>query len=426
MIGKTLVAVATVGLVATPLSAQEPRTVTLDETIALAMTYSPTMEQARGNITNASWGKRTAIGNWLPSLSLSSGVSTNSSSQFDPTTQRTVSGSSTSYSAQLNMGIDIFDGFRRIAQGNSASADAASAEAGLINSEFQTALQAKQAYFAALASDELLRVSETRLRRAEEQLQISRDKLANGTAIRSDTLGSVVELGTSQLQLLQARTALATSEATLAATIGVLGSVSAFRDTLLLRPVRLDTGELRTTVLLESPAIVQADAVTRSAQANLSVARAQYFPTVGASFTNSWSGRNVSALNGSWSLRLSASWQIFNGFTREANAARNSVSLDVSRAQAEDTKRRVNANLTQAFASLAAAEARHLIAVATIAAAEEQLRIEQERYRLGATTIVEVLTIQGNLEQAQVDRIQALFDFLVAKAEIESLVGREL
>ena len=100
--------------------------------------------------------------------------------------------------------------------------------------------------------------------------------------------------------------------------------------------------------------------------------------------------------------------------------------LDVARAQREDTRRQVNADLTQYFASLAAAETRHDVAVASIAAAQEQLRIEQERYRLGATTIVEVLTIQGNREQAEVDRIQALFDYLVAKAQIESLIGREL
>lgn len=425
MIGRSFLTIAVVGLVAAPLGAQQ-RTVTLDETMALALTVSPAMEQARGNITNAAWGKRTAIGNWLPSLSLSSGVSTNSSSQFDPTTQRTVTGSSTSYSASLNVGLDIFDGFRRIAEGRSASANAASANAALINSEFQTILQAKQAYFAALASDELLRVSRTRLQRAEEQLQISRDKLANGSAIRSDTLGSVVELGTSQLQLLNALTAVATSEANLAATIGILGSVSAYRDTLLLRPVQMDTAQLRTLIVLESPAVLQAEALARSSEANLSVARAQYFPSIGASFSNSWSGRQISGLNGSWSLRLSASWPIFNGFAREANSARNAVALDVSRSQAADTKRRVNAELTQYFASLAASEARHLIAVASIAAAGEQLRIEQERYRLGATTIVEVLTVQGNLEQAQVDRIQALFDFLVAKAQIESLIGREL
>ena len=420
-----LLAGVVLGILAGPVGAQQ-RTVTMDEAIALALQTSPIMAQARGNITNASWGKRTVLGSWLPSLSLSSAVSSNSSSQFDPNTQRTVTGSSTSYSAGFNAGLVLFSGFRRIAEGRSAGADAASADAGLIASEFQTILQTKQVFFSALASAELLRVSETRLERAQQQLQISRDKLANGTAIRSDTLGSVVEQGNARLQLLTAQTSVATSEANLAAVIGIDGSVSAFGDSAFFRPIQLDTAELRQIVIIEAPTIVQTEAQTRSAEANLSVARAQYFPTVSASYSNNWSGRQVAALNGSWSLRLSASWPIFNGFTREANAVRNSVALDVARAQREDTRRQVNADLTQYFASLSAAETRHDVAVTSIAAAQEQLRIEQERYRLGATTIVEVLTIQGNREQAEVDRIQALFDYLVAKAQIESLIGREL
>ena len=96
-------------------------------------------------------------------------------------------------------------------------------------------------------------------------------------------------------------------------------------DSAFFRPIQLDTAELRQIVIIEAPTIVQTEAQTRSAEANLSVARAQYFPTVSASYSNNWSGRQVAALNGSWSLRLSASWPIFNGFTREANAVRNSV-----------------------------------------------------------------------------------------------------
>jgi outer membrane protein TolC len=394
--------------------------------IGLALQTSPVMTQARGNVSNAAWQKRTVIGSWLPSLNLSSGLAQQSSSQFNPTTQQTVTSSSTSYSATLSASVALFSGFRRIAQGRAAGAEAASAEAGLIASEFQTILQTKQAFFAALAAAELLRVSEIRLQRAQEQLQITRDKLANGTAIRSDTLGSVVEFGNAQLQLLTAQTSLATSEANLAAVIGITGSVSAVGDSTFFTPVQLDTAQLREMVMLEAPTIVQSEALTRSAQANLSVARAQYFPTVNASFSNAWAGREISAINSSWSLRLSANWPLFNGFTREANAVRNAVALDVARAQEENNRRQVNADLTQYFAALAAAETRHAVAVASIAAAQEQLRIEQERYRLGATTIVEVLTIQGNREQAEVDRIQALFDYLVAKAQIESLIGREL
>ena len=52
--------------------------------------------------------------------------------------------------------------------------------------------------------------------------------------------------------------------------------------------------------------------------------------------------------------------------------------------------------------------------------------MQQERYTLGMATIVDVLTSQVSLDQAEVDIVRARFDFLVAKAQIEALIGREL
>ena len=62
----------------------------------------------------------------------------------------------------------------------------------------------------------------------------------------------------------------------------------------------------------------------------------------------------------------------------------------------------------------------------SIRAAEEDLRVQQERYRLGASTIVDLLTSQEALDQAEVDAVNARFDYLRAKAQIEALIGRPL
>jgi len=102
------------------------------------------------------------------------------------------------------------------------------------------------------------------------------------------------------------------------------------------------------------------------------------------------------------------------------------MALESARAQAEDSRRQVNADLTVYLASLAAARSMLEIAAASRAASEEDLRVQRERYRLGAATIVDVLASQVNLDQAEVDIVQARFDYLVAKAQIEALVGREL
>ena len=86
----------------------------------------------------------------------------------------------------------------------------------------------------------------------------------------------------------------------------------------------------------------------------------------------------------------------------------------------------MNATLTQHLAALAAARTSIEIALASRIAADEDLRVLQERYRLGAATILDLLTSQITLDQAEVDVIRARLDYLVAKAQIEALIGREL
>jgi TolC family type I secretion outer membrane protein len=418
----TLVAVA---VSATAAQAQIP-TVTLNEAVDMALRANPQVVQARGQVSVAGAGRREAVGNWLPSITGSSSWSRNSASQFDPTTQRTVTGGASSYSAGINASMTLFDGFRTPAQGRAAAADFDAADAALVNQEFQVVLQTKQTFFAALAQAELVGVSETQIERAEEQLKVAREKLAAGTATRSDTLRSAVELANAQLQFLTAQTARATAEADLARLIGADGSVRATADSVLFAIVQMDTSSLRAEAVQNSPSVAQANANARAAQANLAVSRGQYFPTVSASYSNSLSGRQISQMNNSWSVRLNVSWPLFNGFSREANMTRSAAARDVALAQADDARRAVNADLTQYLAALAAAQTRITIAQANRAAAAEDLRVQQERYRLGAATIVEVLTSQVSLDQAEVDIIQARFDFLVARAQLEALIGREI
>lgn len=407
------------------LSAQVP-TVTLGEAMDLARQASPTIIQARGDVRVAQATKRESLGDWLPSLTGSSGWSKNSTNRFDDRTQTTISGSASSLSASLNASYVVFDGFRRNAQGRSRNANVVSAEATYISQEFQIALQTKQAFFNALAAGELVRVSETRITRAERQLQVARDRLAAGSAIRSDTLTAFVESANARLQLINAQTQRATASAELARLIGFDGQVQAVADSSIQFIIRLDTAALRAEALATSPSIEQVSAQSRAADAGVAVSRGQYFPTISASYNRSFSGTELNSLNGSWTARLNLSWPIFNGFSRETSIARSRAGQDAAHARVDDTRRQVNAQLTQYFAALQSASLRLDIAQASRTAAEEDLRVQQERYRLGAATIVEVMNSQVNLDQAEVDMVQARLDHLLAKAQIEALVGREL
>ncbi len=413
------------GSVPEPAVSQIP-TVTLEEAVALAMEHSPAVIQAAGNIRIAQATKLQSVSDWLPTLSGSSGWSANSTNRFDAQTQRTVSGSATSVNGSLTARYTLFDGFRRNAQGRARSADLVSTEATYTSQEFQISLQTKQVFFSALAADELVGVSETRIQRAERQLQVSRDRLAAGSAIRSDTLQSFVELANARLQLINAQTQLSTASADLAQLIGYDSEVRAVADESIEFIVDIDTSVIRAEALERGPQIEQVIAAAGAADAQVSVSRADYFPSVTAQYSRSLAGAEFDNLRGSWSGRLSLSWNIFNGFGREMNVVRSRATQETAHARIADTRRQINAQMTQQFAALRSATIRIQIAAASLAAANEDLRVQQQRYRLGAATIVEVMSSQVNVDQADVDGVQARLDYLLAKAQIEAIVGRAI
>jgi outer membrane protein TolC len=271
-------------------------------------------------------------------------------------------------------------------------------------------------------------VREASVRRAEEQLKISISKLAAGSATRSDSLRSRVTLGTAQLQLLQAQSALATSEAALARTVGQTGRVQAAEDSSLYHVVTVDSAQVRAEAAEKSPSVQAALASRRAAEASLRSARSGYWPTLSLGASTGWSGNNSTSyhLYNSRQVNLSLSWNLFNRFSREQQIATQEANLDIAQANAADLSRSLETTLTGQLASLDAARAGIDIAQVSVTAATEDLRVVQERYRLGAATIVDVLTSQEALSQAEVDAVSARFNYLRAKAQIEALVGRSL
>jgi outer membrane protein TolC len=115
---------------------------------------------------------------------------------------------------------------------------------------------------------------------------------------------------------------------------------------------------------------------------------------------------------------------VFNGFQRELTIAQREADQDLAEANASDAERAVEAEMITRLAELDAARQRIEIAGISVAAATEDLRVQQERYRLGVSTIVDLLTSQEALNQAEVDVVNARFDYLRAKAQIEALIGR--
>jgi len=429
---KLLVAVGLLGG-ASPAGAQAPK-ISLADAIARANRVQPGVVQAFGTVRNAQARQRSATAAFFPSLSLSTGLGRSFSEgpqRVDPNTGQVISGNSTNQSITNNISsnVDLFTGFRRGNEKKAANANRNAAEASLLNARNNQQLTTTNQFFDVLGAEQLLIVREAGVRRAEEQLKVSVALLQAGRGIRPDSLRSLVTLGNAQLQLINAQTALATAEANLGRLVGEEGPVGAVEDTTLYAVLpSVDTAALRREAMAQAPSVMAAEASAASARAAVSVAKAAYFPTLnlsGSMSLNASRANSYDFLQGrQWNVGLS--WPIFNRFQREQNIVNSQSSAETAEANAAEAHRLVLANFTADIAALEAARLRIGISQTSVLAAREDLRVQQERYRLGAATIVDVLTSQEALDQAEVDAVTARFDYVRARAQISALIGRPL
>ena len=299
--------------------------------------------------------------------------------------------------------MDLFTGFRRGAEMDAARANEMAAGAGLLNAQYQTALSAKQTFFGALAADALVRVRQLSVRRAEDQLNVSVAKLQAGSATRSDSLRSLVTLGNTKLQLLNAFTTVATTEANLGRLVGMDGRVRALPDSAYLQIIEVgDTATLRTEAESNSPAVLSAQAQADAARANLKASKSTWWPQLSLSGQYSYNGSSSYAYTfyDSRSASLALTYPLFNQFKRDQSIVTASTNYDAALSTAADARRQVDASLTARLAELDAARAQIDITTTSLQAATEDLRVNQERYRVGAATIVDVLSSQEALSQA--------------------------
>jgi len=241
-----------------------------------------------------------------------------------------------------------------------------------------------------------------------------------------------VNLGNARVQLINAEIQQATTEASLGRLTGATGRVEPVDDSTYYAVQVIDTTGLRAEALANSPQVQSAEASFEQARAQRKAAYSAYSPSLTLSGNYGYSGsRNPDFNEGlelfnQKGLSLGMSWPLFNRFQREQTIVTRDVAQDNAEASAAEARRQVDASMTQRLVEMVAARARISITQSSVLAATEDLRVVAERYRLGAATIVDLLTSQEALTQAEVDAVSARFDYLRAKAQLEALIGRSL
>lgn len=410
---------------AVPVKGQEvAREVSLGEALELARQYSPTLEQSASALEIAEYGELSAWGGFLPSVSLGYSYNNSSSGRLDPTGQ---SITRTNYSAQLTGGIDLFRGLRRFSDLKGAKLGVEASSARYREAEYQTAEAVKIAYYNAVARRELMRVEGDRVQRQEDQLSFVNQQLELGRATRSDVLRSQVDLNNARVALLNAENAARASTYTLAEAVGMSEPLAPEAEADLAgTDVRIDEGEIMARALIGAPSLVSARADAAAAAAGVSSARSSYLPSLRLSGGWAWSNSEFPPQNRSWSLSLAGSLPIFDGFSRENQLYRAQAQRDQALAGERAAEIGLRKDIDAALGTIAAAQASIGLAEQTVELSAEDLRVTQERYRLGLATILDLQSAQITLRQAEVDLISRQFDYQIGLARLEALLGSDL
>jgi outer membrane protein len=443
---KNVLSAAFAALVFTaPLMAQQGAVtaVTLDDALRRSQQVAPSVIQAQGAIRTAELGLRTAQWQFIPNLVVNPQMSlslSNGQARLDPITGEIISGSvrTPTYQFGASANYTIFDGFARNYNVKQQRANEAAADASLVTSRFASDLTTTTAFFNALGTKQLVDVAQSSVNAAEGQLRLATAKLHAGSGQLSDSLTALGGFLQARLQLLTAQSNLVVAESNLGRLIGVTGRVAAIDDSAFYRMAApIDTGAVRQEVMANAPALKSLEASLVASQNAWKISKAAYFPTLSVNAAQSWTGNwdtphpapspsTPTGLIIRRSVNLTLSMNPWTSLARETQIENAAIRISNAEAQLTDQRNLLAAQVSQAFASLANAQESINVSTAARVALDENMRVVTERYRIGSATITEVLTAQQNLTSAQSNEVSARYSYLLAKAQVEQILGRKL
>jgi outer membrane protein len=400
--------------------------ITLAEAVRRSSRFDPDYVRALGQIENAEWGRRAAmLAFFVPSVSLGLDQTKYSQSFFNPAdpsnpTQTLVVG-------RASAEYEIFS-LRKFTELSRTKADIASAEAGELEQRFNSALETESSYYDVLVNQELSRVNRERAQRAREGLAVARARVSSGAAVQTDSLQLVLELVRAQVDSLRQHNALRTAQLELGRRVGAAGPVDATpMDTLPAAALPLSLPQALQIALDQGPQYRAARANENSAAAALHAQRGDYLPVLSVGGLHQRYDTRIfpGAANIS-SVTFSLSFPLWNNGQREIEVSRARVNRDVARAIREDLERVVRRDVTASYDGYQVTAAAVKLALVGVTVASQTYRMQELRYRSGASTILDLLDSQVDLAEAEAGLVQARYLNRLALAQLEAILGRRL
>jgi len=124
-----------------------------------------------------------------------------------------------------------------------------------------------------------------------------------------------------------------------------------------------------------------------------------------------------------WLVSIDLRWNVFNGGADKAKIAEREATTRRTAAEQARVESGIRLQVRQAWANLKAAQQRIESAKASVAEARESLRISQNRFAAGLSTVTDLLRTETALLETQARYLAAVHDQRIAAAMLEFAAG---
>lgn len=428
--------------------AQSVQRITLQDAIRISLENNYQLKQAENNLGLSEVGIKSEMADFLPSLSGSFNGSMNKGRQqtFVGEELRFVDVISNGVSGSLNANVAIFNGFQNLLTLKISQNDKESAEDELQRAEETIIFSTSRSFLQVLLSQQLLEIARENLITSQKQLEQIQAQVEVGSRASVDAYNQ--------------ESTVATNEYTVAREENTLQ----YNKLLLIRQLQIDpqgnyefiTPELNEAnaansdpsaynlqELIDEALLTRADyrselTAIKNLNFQLKLSKARLLPTLSASaginsgYSDTYrSGGQTVDFGDQFldqrvnkSLGFSIQLPIFSNWNRMYTIETSKVNLKNAELGLDNTRLQIVQEITQAYTDYSSIVKQFESSKKALVASEKAFETQQERYDVGASTLIELSQSQASFVTAQSNYTQVLYNLVFQEKLLDFYLGK--
>lgn len=320
---------------------------------------------------------------------------------------------------------NVFDTFASTYQLRRARAMQEAAERQLTRTDQELLFKVVDSYYSLLFAKRQVTVAEQTLKTAQALVDASTSRVEAGTAVDADALSAKVNSASRQEELIRARSALEMARTQLETALGVRLSPGQQPADMLkeqtLPAAALDETEAR--ALKMRPDLQAVSSQIAAQQNSVKAAKAAFGPRLDV--FGSWQADNPALFTGGNNNWMTGAELRIDLFAHEKRAQLSVEKATLSRAEAarESAENNIRLDVRRAYFEHDANRQMLEVARATVAQAEESLRITRDRYETGLVTITDLLRAEDADRSSRTNYWNSVYRYLTSYAALELASG---